>query len=324
MSWYGPQRLIPGEPVAKGRSGFLFVFDNLGLEPTSSEIEIAHGCTETRILCHVLGENIPGSGKGVLHIRNSLVRLYKRPGEDLGVTALLCQKRLGQGLQSSFAGHGGPGASFRPVREVHVFEPSTVLGFVQAVSQFGCEKTAFFQRGHDGLAAFVQFGEFLQTVADGGNGHLVERPCRLLTVAGDKGDCSPIPHQLSHRCHLGHGQGHFLGDTRRVVFIHANISSGLWRAICTGKVGQPRLAMKDARSREASQDIVPVAGPEAFSRALSQAGPDIWDASRWPFLTSPVAACNVPSHAQGTGVVAATSRWAVPLRWSTRHVARVR
>ena len=54
VSWYGPQRFIPGEPVAKGRSSFLFAFNDLGLEPTSSEREITHGCTETRILSHAI------------------------------------------------------------------------------------------------------------------------------------------------------------------------------------------------------------------------------------------------------------------------------
>ena len=238
----GAQRLVPVEPVAEGGAGLLLPLDDLGLEPPAAPGEIANGRAQAWILGHLLGQDVPGAGQGALQVQDVLVRPDKGPGQCLGVAALLGPKRLGQGFEPAFPGHGGPGPAFGPVGQVDVFQPGFVPGLFHRFPEFAREQPAFFQGGQDRLAALVQFGQLLQAVPDGGNGHFIQGPGGFLAVACHKGHRGPLANQLGHGCHLGHGQGHFLGDTGISGFVHAGVSLA----------GLRNLAAREAEPRSAS------------------------------------------------------------------------
>ena len=65
------------------------------------------------------------------------------------------------------------------------------------------EEFALLERCEDGVAAFVEFGELLEAVADGGDGDFVEGAGGFLAVAGDEGDGGAFGEELGGGLDLG-------------------------------------------------------------------------------------------------------------------------
>ena len=86
--------------------------------------------------------------------------------------------------------------------------------------QLSVRSSRSFQGLEDGLAALVQLGELLQAVADGGDGHLVQRARDLLAVAGDEGHRGPLVEKGGNCLDLAGRQTELAGDLCDVEILH--------------------------------------------------------------------------------------------------------
>ncbi len=105
---------------------------------------------------------------------------------------VLPQDDIGERFEPSLSGDRRPRAAPGPERQVHVFERRERLGGVEPGPQRFRQEMTLQERGGDRLAAVVQDGELSQAVADGGDGHLVQRPGCFLAIAGDERDGRPV------------------------------------------------------------------------------------------------------------------------------------
>jgi len=68
--------------------------------------------------------------------------------------------------------------------------------------EFVGQQVSFFQRFQNGLTALVKFRQLVQTVANAGEGDLVQRPGRLFAVTGYERNGGAFGEKSGHGLHL--------------------------------------------------------------------------------------------------------------------------
>ena len=138
--------------------------------------------------------------------------LEERRRLDLRLALGMGEQRLGQRLEAVLAGDLRLGAALRLVREVEVLEQRLGVGLVDPRFQRGVELALLADRIEDRLAAVLQLPQIAQPLVERAQLRVVERPRRLLAVAGDERHRRPAVDELDRRDDLTFRDAQFLGD----------------------------------------------------------------------------------------------------------------
>ncbi len=134
----------------------------------------------------MLGDNVLRSFDGfgrVLHIT-----FDKALGRVLGMTLKLHHQRVGQRLQSTFAGYLCPCAPLGLEGQIKVFELCGIPTGRDAIAQFVGEFALLLNGFEDGVLALLHLFELVVEIADGSYLHLVEVAGSLFAIAADEGN----------------------------------------------------------------------------------------------------------------------------------------
>ena len=222
----GLDRFLPVEIVFVVGPLLLFAAADLGAEDALGEEEFADLGAGLGVFVDPLGDDVAGAGQGLGHGVDLFFLVDERGGGLVHILDLLFEDQVGQRLQALFLGLGGAGAALGPVGQVDVFQHGHGLGGQDLIFKLVGEFAQFFQRGQDGGAAFVQFAQLVDAVADGGDGHLVQAAGGLFAVAGDERDGGAFIKQFDGGAHAGRGDLEFLGNLIYVGLVHRG--SGGW------------------------------------------------------------------------------------------------
>ena len=162
------------------------------------------------VLAGLFGNDVCGPLQGLVHVGHLVVEVFS--GLLQGVVPWFAQHHFSQGLQSLFACHLCPGATFRLEGEVDVLDFRGVPGVFDALLQFGGEFSLPVDGFDDVFLAVLQFRKPLQLVGDGGDFHLVEVSRRLLAVAADEGYGGTVLEECHRVFHLRLAELQTLGD----------------------------------------------------------------------------------------------------------------
>lgn len=171
-------------------------------DPLAREVA-AHLAADPVVLGHPFGDDVRGSGQRVVGSRHLGRDEPLRLSPDVG--RVLRHEQVGQRLQPPLAGGCGAGPPAGLVGQVEVLDLGGVPARLDPCTEFAGQPTLFFDRGEDRPLAGLEFGEPFQQVADGADGHLVERAGDLLAVAADEGDCGPLAQQADGAFDLRQG-----------------------------------------------------------------------------------------------------------------------
>ena len=147
---------------------------------------------------------VVGPSEGVGHGLYSLagVDVVLGGGHRGGAVLPLGEQQLGQGLQSLFPGHGGPGAALLLIGAVQVLQLRQGLGPVQGggelLRQLSLAFDGFFHR----LPALLQAPEVLEPLLQGAEGGIVHGAVQFLAVPGDEGDGVALVQQPDNVFHV--------------------------------------------------------------------------------------------------------------------------
>ena len=145
------------------------------------------------------------------------------------ILPLSTHNRIGHRLVALLYGYGGTCATFGAVRQVEVLQGGETVGCVDLLAQFGCHLALLLDALHYSFATLVEFLEFEQHVANGGNLHLVEATRHLLAVARYERYRGALFQQLDGLLHLALSKLQATGYDGGVVHFSSNflISGGM-------------------------------------------------------------------------------------------------
>ena len=160
------------------------------------------------------------AGQGLLRGGYGLFRIDKGCCLYRGILFFLGENDLGQGFQTPFPGHRGPGATLRPEGEINIFQNGHGLRSQNLFLQIISEELPLLEGFENSLSSFVQLSQLLQSVADGRDLHFIQRSRDFFPIAGNERDGCPFSDKLRCCLDLSRRQPEFFGDLQYVSFIH--------------------------------------------------------------------------------------------------------
>ena len=144
-------------------------------------IKIPHAASSCRVITDPFGHDVSGTSQGSCLIRHCLVFFLGLDQEalSLGLQFLSCgslmiSQPLGQGLETFFPGHGGPGSSTGSEGSKRIFQSHHGLSLHDLLAEGIGEQLTFFQGLEDGLSPGFEFGQLLEAITNRGDGHLIQ------------------------------------------------------------------------------------------------------------------------------------------------------
>ena len=162
----------------------------LGAYPAGT-VDAAKGLADRCRLAQALGDDIARAGKRILDGRDFVADELARLGGGIRHSPD-GEEPVGQGLQTRFAGYGGPGAPLRPVREIQILQLAGIDAFLYLPAKLRSKLPETFDGLEDGRLALLHLAEDLHPVLDGCDFHIVHAARPFLAVAADEGDGIPV------------------------------------------------------------------------------------------------------------------------------------
>ena len=227
-------RLLPLEVVA-----VLLRLPGLGIETSNKGgAEDTFACVEptqlgagTDVLADPFSDDVTGTGESVVDGGDFLVGADEGEGHRLRIAVVSLGEELsGEQLQTLLAGHGGARAPLRAEGQIHILQRLDGARRLDPGAQLIGQHALVIERLQDRVTTLLQFCQLGQSVANGGDGNLIEAACLFLAVAGDEGDRAPFIEQGNGGGNLLPGDAEIGGDPTDEAVSRAVRQSGIQHA----------------------------------------------------------------------------------------------
>ena len=213
-------RFLPVEIVPEFGALRLPAGDQSACDHGLAEEKVAHAGACRRVFVDHLRQNVTGAGEGVLDRGNPFFRIDEAGRGRFRISPALVEDLTGQRFQALFPGSHGARSAFGAIGQIHIFENGQGIRPLDGGRQRLGQMAVLLERFQNRRAAFVELPQLVQTVADGGDRHLIQAAGGLFAVPGDKRNGSGLGQKRGHGRHLGRRDVQFVCDQRRVMRIH--------------------------------------------------------------------------------------------------------
>jgi hypothetical protein len=180
------ERLAELEVVRElGALGFL-ALAHLRAQRAAGGHRLAQLAEQVGVLAEPLDQDGPGAVEGRGRVGDVLAGVDEARGLLLRVPGGIAEQQVGQRLQACLAGQLGPGAPFRLVRQVQVFQPRLGVGMAELLVEFVGQLALGGYLLADRLPALVELAQVAQPLLERAQLRVVKRAGGLLAVPGDE------------------------------------------------------------------------------------------------------------------------------------------
>jgi hypothetical protein len=179
------QRLREVEIVGELRAFLLLPVANARLHPAAGPKILAQAADQLRVLGEAFGEDRPRAVERVFDGRDR-VGLEESLRLTFRVALRMGEERLRQGLEAVFAPNLRLRATLGLIREIEVLEQRLRIGLVDFRFKRRVELPLLADRIEDRLATVLELAQIAQPLFERAQLRIVERPRRLLAIAGDE------------------------------------------------------------------------------------------------------------------------------------------
>jgi len=213
-----PVRRQPGEGllelevVGELGHGLLHAVPDPGHQPAPCPHPLAQHADQVRVLGEPLGQDRLRSGQRRGAVGDTKPRVGERDGAGRRIGGRIAEQQVGQRFQAGLASYLRPGPALGLVGEVDVFQARLRIGGHDLVGQRIVELALGADRLEDGAAALLELAQVAQPFLERTQLRVVQRPGRLLAVAGDERHRRAAVEQLDRRRDLSFADAKLAGD----------------------------------------------------------------------------------------------------------------
>src|SRR5208282_258495 len=266
------ERLEEVEIVGELRPRGLLAIAHFRDDPPASPEILAQPADELGVLGEALDEDRPGAVESLLRGLDR-VRLHVRFGLCKRLALGMGEKRLGERIEAILARDLRLGAAFRLEWQVDVLEPRLGVGLVDPGLERGVELALLADRIEDRFAPVFELAQVGEAGLERPQLRVVERPGRLLAVAGDEGHGRASVQKADCGGDLAGPDVQLFGDGFGDGFHVASESLGDTRAACRGR----------RRAGQSAERATEVAAAASITTTFTNvSSPSVWIRFRGP------------------------------------------
>jgi len=202
------------EIVGELGAGLRLTGTNSRTEAAARPDFLAQGPDQRGIFAKTLDEDCTRAFESSGRINHPLVRFDVPPSHLFQALIGFCQKRLGQRLEARFACDLSFCPTLRTIGQIEIFEPRLAVRGIYSLFERRVEFPLLSDAVEDRGPTLVELPQISQPLLEPAQLGVIERPGRLLPVAGNKGHGRSAIEQRDGRNDLVRADAQFLSDAK--------------------------------------------------------------------------------------------------------------